>query len=241
MNSSAEEQKHIPEKEKTAAMAPRDTRQEVAEGLFYAHVRLSQNTNKTLEASAFLYGLIELLAERGLVSIEELDARKKVVAERLSAQLRENGIGVMLQDEEEDKYAFQKEAKIDCENRVEYCHAACCRLRFALSKQDIFEGVVKWELGRPYLIAQDKDGYCTHFERGACRCTIREHRPVPCRGYDCSKDKRIWVDFEKKIVNPNIHRSDWPQCEAAATERTEGSQETVPPRVVQESVCTTAT
>jgi len=193
-----------------------DLRQEVAEGLFYTHLRLSQSTNKTLESSAFLYGLIELLSERGLISIEELDERKKVVAERLVAQLKENGIGVILQDEEEDKYSFQKEAKIDCENRVHYCHATCCRLKFALSKQDIFEGVIKWDLGKPYLIAQDKDGFCTHFERSTCRCTVREHRPVPCRGYDCSKDKRIWLDFENKIVNPNIHRADWPQCEVAA-------------------------
>lgn len=191
-------------------------RQEVAEGLFYTHFRLSQGTNKTMENSAFLYGLIELLSEKGLISIQELDERKKVVAERLIAQLKEKGLGVMLQDEVEDKYSFEGEAKIDCENRIEFCHAACCRLRFALSKQDVYEGVIKWDLGRPYLIAQDKDGYCTHFERGTCRCTVREHRPVPCRGYDCRNDKRIWADFENKIVNPNIQRPDWPQCEVAA-------------------------
>jgi hypothetical protein len=191
-----------------------DLRQEVAEGLFYTHSRLSQGTNKTLESSAFLYGLIELLSEKGLISIAELDERKKIVAERLIAQLKEKGLGVMLQDEVEDKYSFEGEAKIDCENRIEFCHAACCRLRFALSKQDVYEGVVKWELGRPYLIAQGKDGYCTHVEHGTCRCTIREQRPVPCRGYDCRNDKRIWVDFENKIVNPKIHSADWPKCEA---------------------------
>jgi hypothetical protein len=188
-------------------------RQEIAQGFFYIHTRLSQNTNKTLEASAFLYGLIELLSEKGLISIEELDSRKKAVAERLIAQLKEHGLGVMLQDEEQDKYNFQGEAKIDCENRVQFCHASCCRLRFALSKQDVYEGVIRWDLGRPYLIAQEKDGYCTHLERGACRCTVREQRPVPCRGYDCRKDKRIWLDFENKIVNPSISRADWPDCE----------------------------
>jgi Fe-S-cluster containining protein len=84
-----------------------------------------------------------------------------------------------------------------------------------LSKQDIYEGILKWDLGSPYLIAQDKDGYCTHFERDTCRCTVRENRPVPCRGYDCRSDKRIWLDFDNKIVNPNINRPDWPQCEVA--------------------------
>ena len=225
----------------TSPEASRDLRQEVAEGLFYTHTRLSQNTNKTLEASAFLYGLIELLNERGFISIQELDERKKVVAERLVAQLKEKGLGVMLQDPEEDKYNFKGETKIDCENRVHLCHATCCRLRFALSKQDVYEGIIKWDLGRPYLIAQDKDGYCTHFERGTCRCTVRQHRPVPCRGYDCRNDKRIWLDFEKRIVNPNIHRPDWPHCEAAAEGNGSG-QGTVPPRAVQEAeACPTTT
>ena len=196
--------------------AERDLRQEIAEGLFYVHTRLSQNTNRALEASSFLYALIETLEEKGLITIQELDDRKKVVGERLAAQLKEKGMGVMLQDLVEDKYAFEGEAKIDCENRLHLCHASCCRLRFALSKQDIYEGVIQWDLGHPYLIAQDKDGYCTHFERSDCRCTVREKRPVPCRGYDCRNDKRIWIDFEKGIVNPNINRADWPSCEASA-------------------------
>jgi hypothetical protein len=195
-----------------------DVRKEVAEGLFYTHTRLGQNTNKTLEASAFLYGLIELLSERGIITIQELDEHKKVAGERLAAQFKEKGLGVMLQDAEEDKYAFRSEAKIDCENRVEFCHASCCRLRFALSKQDIYEGIIKWDLGHPYLIAQGKDRYCTHFEQSSCRCTVRENRPVPCRGYDCRNDKRIWVDFDNKIVNPNINREDWPQCEVEAAD-----------------------
>ncbi len=218
MRAVGEEQNPISEAQNSAGTVSSDVRQEISEGLFYTHARLSQNTHQTLEASAFLYGLIELLSERGLITVQELDERKKLVAERLVAQLKEKGLGVMLQDPEEDKYTFKGEVKIDCENRVHLCHAACCRLRFALSKQDVYEGLIKWDLGRPYLIAQDKDGYCTHFERNTCRCTVRENRPVPCRGYDCRNDKRIWLDFENKIVNPNIHREDWPQCEAAAAE-----------------------
>lgn len=207
--------------------AERDLRQETAEGLFYVHTRMSQGTNKTLEALSFLYALIELLEEKGLVNIPELDERKKAVGERIAAQLKEKGLGVMLQDGEEDKYAFQSEVKIDCENRVHLCHAACCRLRFALSKQDILEGIIKWDLGRPYLIAQGQDGYCRHFERESCRCTVREKRPVPCRGYDCRTDKRIWSDFENKIVNPNIYREDWPKCEALREGKEEGTEATV--------------
>ena len=88
-----------------------DTRREVADGLFYTHVRLSQNTNKTLENSAFLYGLIEVLGEKGIISTDELDQRKKIVAERLIAQWKAKGLGVMLQEVEEDKYTFDGEAR----------------------------------------------------------------------------------------------------------------------------------
>jgi DNA-binding MurR/RpiR family transcriptional regulator len=41
------------------------------------------NTTKTLEASSFFNALIELLNEKGLLTIEELDKRKKQVAQRL--------------------------------------------------------------------------------------------------------------------------------------------------------------
>jgi Fe-S-cluster containining protein len=199
-------------------------RQEISHGLFYTHTRISQNTHRILESSAFLYSVIELLNEKGLITIDELEGRKKAVAERLTAQLREKGLGVMLQDQVEDKYTFAQEAEIDCDSRLELCRAACCRLRFALSKQDIYEGKIQWDLGRPYLIAQGSDGYCIHLERETCRCTVREQRPVPCRGYDCRQDNRIWLDFENRAINPRIYREDWPDCEVPANGVAAGSR-----------------
>jgi hypothetical protein len=182
----------------------------------YMLTRLSAGTKSTLEQGAFLYALIELLAERGLISIEELDARKQQTGERLAEQFTRKGIGIALQDPEYDKYTFEGEAKIDCASRLEYCKAACCRLPFALSSQDVREGIVRWELGQPYIIAQGGDGYCVHMERSTCGCTVRENRPVPCRAYDCRKDNRIWLDFERKIVNPAIHEPAWPRETAGA-------------------------
>jgi len=191
-----------------------DLRQEVAEGLLYTHSRLNANTTKTLEASSFLYALVELMSEKGLITVEELDERKRAVGQRLAEQFRQNGNGVMLQDPEYDKYTFRDGAEIDCENRVHLCKAACCRLPFALSRQDVQEGIVRWDLGQPYLIDQATDGYCTHLDRRTFGCTIYAHRPVPCRGYDCRNDKRVWLDFENRIVNPAVDRPDWPQCVA---------------------------
>jgi Fe-S-cluster containining protein len=182
-----------------------ELRQEVVEGLRYVHHQLGANTGKALETASFLYALIELLMKKGLLTEEELNEKKVDVAKRLVEKFRALGVGAVLQDPEYDKYGFgEKEVKIDCENRIPLCKAACCRLNFALSRQDIEEGIVRWDLGRPYMIAQDADGYCRHLDRGAHCCTVYANRPVPCRAYDCRKDKRIWLDFENKIVNPNL-------------------------------------
>jgi Fe-S-cluster containining protein len=98
----------------------------------------------------------------------------------------------------------QGSGPIDCENRVHLCKAACCRLWFPLSRQDVDEGVVQWDLRYPYIINQDDDGYCKHLERATCRCTVYQHRPLPCRTFDCRQDKRIWVDFANKVINPDL-------------------------------------
>jgi hypothetical protein len=70
-------------------------RQEIAEGLLYTHARLSENTKTTLEAASFLYGLIELLNEKGLLSIDDLDKRKLEVAKRLVKKNRDKGVGIL--------------------------------------------------------------------------------------------------------------------------------------------------
>lgn len=186
-------------------------RDNIADGLVYVHARLAENTTATLEAKAFLYALIEILIEKNVISIEELDERKHAVAQRLEKKKVEDGVGVLVQQPELDKYTFDGESKIDCASRVHLCKAACCRLPFALSKQDIHEGIIRWDLGHPYIIAQDNAGYCCHLERVSQRCSIRDHRPVPCRAYDCSKDKSIWLDFEKMTINPEIYNADWPR------------------------------
>ena len=50
-------------------------------------------------------------------------------------------------------------------------------------------------------------------------CTIWQYRPVPCRGFDCRNDQRIWLDFENRMVNSDIYRDDWPQCLVQAQEQ----------------------
>jgi Fe-S-cluster containining protein len=100
-----------------------------------------------------------------------------------------------------DKYQVEN-ADIDCAARIPLCHARCCALRFALSPQDLDEGVVRWELEEPYLIRQERDGFCTHLSRAGQGCTIHAQRPAPCRLFDCREDARVWIDFEKRIPAP---------------------------------------
>jgi hypothetical protein len=102
-----------------------DLRQEVVQGLLYTHSRANANTTKTLEAASFLYALIELMSEKGLITIEELDERKRTVGERLAKQFRETGMGAVFQDPEYEKYSFDGGVEIDCENRIPFCRAAC--------------------------------------------------------------------------------------------------------------------
>ncbi|MCE8425207.1 MAG: hypothetical protein J5U17_05460 [Candidatus Methanoperedens sp.] len=179
---------------------------ELSSGLLYTHNRINANTTKNLEAASFLYALIEILNEKGFLTIEELDERKKQVSQRLVDRFVDSGLGLMYQDPEYDKYAFDREADVDCQSRLDTCKAICCKLPFALSRQDVEEGIIRWEFGRPYLIAHGDDGYCIHMDRETYGCTVREYRTVPCRGFDCKNNEKwkIWVDYEKKIPNPEL-------------------------------------
>lgn len=181
-------------------------RQEFTGGLLYCHDRANANTKQSLETTAFAYASIELLIEKGLLTEAELNQRKSEVVERLAEKFRDEAMGVFLQKPDRDKYQFEGAPTIDCENRIPLCKAACCRLRVALSRQDLEEGVVRWDLAHPYLIARNAEGYCSHLQSSNCRCSIYEQRPLPCRGYDCRNDKRIWSDFENRVVSPELER-----------------------------------
>ena len=90
-------------------------RNELAQGLLYLHSRANANTSKALEVASFSYALIELLNERGIITLEELDERKRIVGQRLVEKFAENGMGVALVKDEKDKYSYQNNVDIDCE------------------------------------------------------------------------------------------------------------------------------
>lgn len=87
-----------------------------------------------------------------------------------------------------------------CLELLPVCQARCCSFTFALSTQDLDEGVVRWDRGRPYLIAQEADGWCTHLSRAGAGCTCYAQRPAPCRSFDCRGDRRVWADYERRVL-----------------------------------------
>jgi Fe-S-cluster containining protein len=177
--------------------------EEILEGFLYSYRQLDTNALKVYEASAHLYSLIELLVAKGIIGVDELDERKKAVEKRLSESFEKAGIGVRIQNIETDKYNLKEEAKTDCEKRKHLCLSACCTLAYALSPQDIREGI-RWSMRDPFMNIREEDGYCVNLERGALRCCIYEHRPTVCRQYDCRNDRRIWLDFQKMAINPAL-------------------------------------
>lgn len=182
-----------------------DFRREIVDGWLYTHTRMNTNTRKILEVASFLYSLIEILIERGDIAVEQLDERKKETSQRLLKKFEDEGMGVaLMEDKQTDKYACGEEVKIDCQDRIHICKAACCRLEFAISVQDVYEGIINWDFGRPYMVARQKNGYCRHLDPKTLCCTVRDKRPITCRAYDCRHDERIWADFDNKIPSPKL-------------------------------------
>gem|GEM_PF-393876 len=186
-------------------------RREIARGFRYAHFRANANTSELLKVASAINATLEMLYEKGLIGAEELERRREREAARLREEYSRRAMGVTYDASEQDKYKFEATVEIDCENRVHLCKASCCKLRFSLSAQDVEEGLIRWDLANPYVIAQGADNYCQHLDRKSLNCTAHACRPITCRGYDCREDTRIWLDFERMIVNPRINDPDWPR------------------------------
>jgi Fe-S-cluster containining protein len=103
-----------------------------------------------------------------------------------------------------DKYAVSNDDGPPCLELLPICHGRCCSLTFALSSQDLDEGVVRWDHGQPYMIRHDADGRCSHQRRADDSCGCYQHRPAPCRSYDCRNDRRIWTDFAARQLAPTL-------------------------------------
>lgn len=169
-------------------------------GGLFTHTALSGNADRINTAEAFLYGLIDILIEQGLFTSEALAEKAQAIRQEMQEKGESVGPGVALRIDTPDTMKTEY-IPVNCEERLHICEAACCRLGFALSTEEVERGQVRWDLGQPYFIRHEKDGHCTHISRDTLGCTIYDERPQVCRQYSCVNDERIWADFDNMILN----------------------------------------
>jgi Fe-S-cluster containining protein len=177
---------------------PLPARQAIERAFVFSNIMNTVNQDQGKETIACVQALTEVLLQNGIVRREDLENSLKQARERIATHpapaVRLANIG--------DKYAEGQTAEIDCASLIHLCHARCCTFKFYLTKQDLDEGVARWDYGNPYWIKQSSDGFCVHSDHATRACTIHSQRPHVCRAYDCRKDKRVWIDFEQRIPAP---------------------------------------
>lgn len=135
-----------------------------------------------------------------LEASDAVGARLSGVLERIRKNDANTAPAWLDSDLEESKYSVTG-PDIPCEELIPLCKAKCCTFYFALSTADLDEGIVRWDYGRPYMIRQRaSDRYCVHNDPVSHGCTVHTHRPMVCRRYDCRTDKRIWEDYENRVL-----------------------------------------
>jgi Fe-S-cluster containining protein len=165
-----------------------------------------------LELMAQLRRQAEILTEQEKVIDETIDAFLAILKETgtlndgqllLLARARTGAAPALPYDiaDEEDKYAVEN-SEVDCAARMHLCHGRCCRFHIRLSRQDVEEQQLQFDIDRPYALAKNAEGYCVYQTRETGFCGTYQNRPAPCRRYTCAEDKRIWIDFEKMIPAP---------------------------------------
>lgn len=167
-------------------------------GLF-THSIFSKFSDRINENEAFLFGLIDYLIAKNGLSTDELKGYVEQVKKEINAKGENLNPGVALRIENPDK--IPPPPRVNCEERLHICKAVCCKLSFALSPPEVESGKIKWELGRPYFIRQEKSGYCSHINPENKCCSIYKERPGVCTNYSCENDKRIWKDFDNMELN----------------------------------------
>lgn len=176
--------------------------------------------------------MVEALVARGVIAGEELPG---------AAVLQELAVAPVQSPEPEAKLPWPAVAirvdapdeasaePVDCAARLPVCQAVCCRLKFALSQDEVEKGRVKWDIGHPYVIRQDSSGYCCHNDASSRSCAVYSDRPSLCSRYSCRGDSRIWADFDALILNEEWINSHLSRADAILLVDTEEPSEQVLP------------
>ncbi len=198
--------------ERLARIEARDPELEtdLRNGLRFTHQLLAASRHDVYETAYTVLALIDELLESGAVDGPALAAQLVKVQQREIDRIDKHA-RVRL-EHRIDKYKLAS-PDVPCEELIPICRGRCCSLHFPLSNQDLDERVVKWDYQMPYIIRQSPvDKYCVHSDRKTRGCTVYLNRPAVCRTYDCRNDKRIWLDYEKRIpaVHPDMTVAEMP-------------------------------
>ena len=127
----------------------------------------------------------------------QLPASFRTISRKIQA---ERGIKLRLATAE-DKYTVEN-SEVDCGARIPLCGARCCGFEVTLSRQDLEEKKLGFNIDQPYTLPKDpRTKQCVHKQENGF-CGVYEIRPAICRTYDCKNDIRIWLDFENRIPAP---------------------------------------
>jgi Fe-S-cluster containining protein len=172
---------------------------QVERGNLFVHAALSEQATHANEIEAVVNGLADLLVRLDVVSAEDVVAAVETTRRQIAEAGQDASLRVAIRAD--GPAPVVPAEAIDCEARLPYCKAVCCRLRFALTVEEIESGPVKWELGRPYFNRHGPSGYCHCIDDETLGCTVYDERPMPCRQYSCASDDRIWKDFGAMEIN----------------------------------------
>lgn len=154
-------------------------------------------------AEASISELVGLLQAGGILADEDTDDAEQPSPdsdeEESTTAVPVNWPGIAFGTE--PKEPAQPVVEVDCAARMHICHAVCCKLNFALTPPEVEAGAAKFDLGFPYMIRHESNGYCSHNDTATGRCGIYANRPGVCRRYSCANDTRIWKDFDKMELN----------------------------------------
>ncbi len=179
------------------------TRTELERALRFLNNTVTMMRDELLQLGAQVVTLTRKLEEKGAVA--EADVMADMPGAVEVVRVMDEAVPplrVELSDDISDKYDVES-PPIPCAELIPLCRARCCKLVFRLSTQDLEERQVRWDYGRPYWnLRRADDGYCVHNTPQSGGCDVYQHRPATCRTFDCRADKRIWIDYDKRIPVP---------------------------------------
>lgn len=195
----------------TLAIEAPITRDDFERAVRYLHLSDLDTRALVLHLAAQVVGLTEELQRRFDAPTTEriteplqfgIQNALPAILERINAADARSRGRVWMDTSLDNKYEVESSSP-PCDELIPLCGARCCQMEFPLSTADLDEGVIRWDYGQPYVIRQRaSDGFCVHNDPTSHGCTVHAQRPATCRRYDCRKDARVWIDYDKRIPAP---------------------------------------